>query len=228
MGLDCGASLIKYVLFIFNLICAVGGIALVVVGAIGLRTISNVEDLFKDSNHPGIYPAAIIALGVLVFIIAFFGCCGAIRESQCLLNMYALCLLVLVVLQVLLAIFVFMYNEDIQKGATQVWDRIWTGNSNDINKKTIDNFQRFLKCCGSSGPTDYLVSQPPSCCEPEAQSCNVIYAYKTGCRSQIQSEIQYGAKWIAYLSLAMAVIELIGVVFGCCLSSNIRNSSRYE
>jgi hypothetical protein len=41
-----------------------------------LKKIGDVKDLFKDSDHPGIYAAFIIALGVLVFVIAFFGCCG--------------------------------------------------------------------------------------------------------------------------------------------------------
>lgn len=30
---------------------------------------------------------AIIALGAIIMVIGFFGCCGAIRESQCLLSM---------------------------------------------------------------------------------------------------------------------------------------------
>lgn len=47
-----------------------------VVGAIGLKKVGDVKDVFRDSDHPGIYAAFIIALGALVFIIAFFGCCG--------------------------------------------------------------------------------------------------------------------------------------------------------
>ena len=54
----------------------IGGIALVVVGGIALKKIGDVKDIFKDSEHPGMFPAFIIALGALVFIIAFFGCCG--------------------------------------------------------------------------------------------------------------------------------------------------------
>lgn len=60
----------------------VGGIALVVVGGIALKKIGDVKHVFDDGDHPGFFPAAIIALGALVFVIAFFGCCGAIRESR--------------------------------------------------------------------------------------------------------------------------------------------------
>lgn len=52
------------------------------VGGIALKKIGDVKHVFDDGDHPGFFPAAIIALGALVFIIAFFGCCGAIRESR--------------------------------------------------------------------------------------------------------------------------------------------------
>lgn len=31
-------------------------------------------------------PIVIIVIGVIIFVIAFFGCCGAIRESTCMLT----------------------------------------------------------------------------------------------------------------------------------------------
>lgn len=227
MGLNCGASLIKYVLFVFNLICAIGGIALMVVGGIALKKVGDVKDLFKDTDHPGLYAAFVIAIGAVVFVIAFFGCCGAIRESQCLLNMYSLCLIILVVCQVLIAVFVLVYNRDIQAAAFQGWDRLWAGRQvADINQKTIDQIQRQLQCCGSELPLDYGAIPPASCCSPDAQACNFIYAYQKGCKPTIQQLVHDYAQYIAYLSIIMAVVELVGVIFGCCLSSNIRNSSR--
>jgi len=227
MGLNCGASLIKYVLFVFNLICAIGGIALMVVGGIALKKVGDVKQVFEDGDHPGFFPAAIIALGALVFIIAFFGCCGAIRESQCLLNLYSLCLLAVVVLQVLLAIFVFVYNQDIQQAAFKGWDRLWAGRQvSQLNSQAIDQIQRAIECCGSSTFLDYGLQIPASCCSKDAQLCNQLTSYHIGCKAQIKNVVQNSASWIAYLSIAMAIVELVGIIFGCCLSSNIRNSSR--
>ncbi|CRL05702.1 CLUMA_CG018734, isoform A [Clunio marinus] len=229
MGLNCGASLIKYVLFVFNLICAIGGIALMAVGGIALKKIDEVKDVFNDGDHPGFFPAAIIALGALIFIIAFFGCCGAIRESQCLLNLYALCLLIVIVLQVLLSIYVIVYNRDVQETAMKGWDRIWGGRSvAEINRRTIDKVQETIHCCGSQYPLDWGLAIPRSCCDPNSQVCNELYSYRIGCKQQIRNITENYSAWIAYLSLVMAVIELVGVIFGCCLSSNIRNSSRYD
>ncbi|XP_070504037.1 23 kDa integral membrane protein-like isoform X2 [Chironomus tepperi] len=226
MGLNCGASLIKCILFIFNLICAIGGIALVAVGGIALKKIGDVKDVFENSDHPGIYSAFIIALGALVFVVAFFGCMGSLRESQCLLNLYALCLLTVIVLQVLLAIFVFVYNTDIQIAAVKGWDRLWIGKENPLNTQTINQIQKTIECCGSSAPHDYGTTFPKSCCPQTADICTTQLTFKIGCKQQIKETIENSSSLIAYMSIAMAVFELIAVVFSCCLSSNIRNSSR--
>lgn len=47
-----------------------------VIGGIALKKVGDVKDLFKNDEHPGLFPAFVIAIGVVVFIIAFFGCCG--------------------------------------------------------------------------------------------------------------------------------------------------------
>ena len=59
----------KKIFFLFQ----IGGIALVAIGGIALKKIGDVDDVFEKSDHPGIYSAFIIALGALVFVVAFFG-----------------------------------------------------------------------------------------------------------------------------------------------------------
>jgi energy-converting hydrogenase Eha subunit A len=51
----------------------IGGIALMAVGGIALKKIGDVKHVFEDGDHPGIFPAFVIAIGALVFVIAFFG-----------------------------------------------------------------------------------------------------------------------------------------------------------
>lgn len=58
-----------------------------VVGGIALKKIVEVEKIFEEGDHPKFFPAAVVALGAIVFVIAFFGCCGAIRESRKITNL---------------------------------------------------------------------------------------------------------------------------------------------
>jgi Tetraspanin family len=128
---------------------------------------------------------------------------------ECLLNLYSLCLLAVVVLQVLLAIFVFVYNQDIQNTAYKGWDRLWAGRGrSELNNQAIDQIQRTIECCGSQGFLDYGLQIPASCCPSDSQTCNQLFAYKTGCKTQLKSFIQNSASWIAYLSIAMAIVEV--------------------
>lgn len=63
------------------------GLALVVVGALyKVNLDSYTEAVPEDYQNIGLAPNLTIAIGSIIFIIAFFGCCGAIRESPCLLT----------------------------------------------------------------------------------------------------------------------------------------------
>lgn len=48
-------------------------------------TISNISHVIEDLvSAAGVY--ILIGAGSLVMLVGFFGCCGAVRESQCLLG----------------------------------------------------------------------------------------------------------------------------------------------
>jgi hypothetical protein len=125
------------------------------------------------------------------------------------LNLYSLCLLAVVVLQVLLAIFVLVYNQDIQNAAFKGWDRLWAGRQvSDLNRRTIDQIQSTIECCGSTTFLDYGIQVPSSCCPTDATICSQLTSYKTGCKTQIKNVVQNSASWIAYLSIVMAIVEV--------------------
>lgn len=143
----------------------------------------------------------------------FTGCMGSLRESQCLLNLYSLCLLAIVVLQIVLAIFVFLYNTDIQQAANRGWDRLWAGRtSSELNRQTIDSIQKAVECCGSSTFLDYGTTLPQSCCPSDSSFCNQLVAYKVGCQYKIKNVVQDSASLIAYMSIAMAVVEVSSIM----------------
>jgi CD63 antigen len=227
MGLGFGINIIKYLLFVFNLICALGGLALVAIGGIALNRIGHVKQVFTDNNHPGFFIGLVIVFGAVIFVISFFGCCGAIRESECCTLIYTLLLLVLVIAQIVLAAFAIIYNEDIQRVVHEGFDRLWRDKSIPINGRAIENIQQTFECCGYSSALDYgFTNIPRTCCPRDVRECNTLTYFKQGCSSRLDDLVMSSANWIAYLSLALSGIELLGVIFGCCLANSIRNSSR--
>lgn len=89
------------------------------------------------------------------------------------------------------------------------WDKLWSGRTSKLNEQTIDQIQKSIECCGSSTFLDYGLSIPPSCCPPNTDSCNQLFAYRVGCKDQIKNVVQNSATMISYFSIVMAVAEVI-------------------
>lgn len=71
-------------MFVLFTLFQLGGIAMVVLGVSILYKYDVVLDVIKDS-HAEVVPIVFIAIGSAIFLIAFFGCCGAIFESECMI-----------------------------------------------------------------------------------------------------------------------------------------------
>lgn len=142
---------------------------MIVVGAIPLFKLNDIREAFPE-NDPEIVPILVLILGSVIFTISFFGCCGAIKESQCMVStvsflslvkftsipnisfQYAFFLLVLVVAQIVLAVFAFMYTEDLADAARKGFDTLWNGKerNDESSIQAINGIQKGLQCCGKN------------------------------------------------------------------------------
>lgn len=116
------------------------GLAFITIGAIVLVKIDDYDKIFEDYNVH-VAPIVFIVLGSIIFVIAFFGCCGAMRESQCLTNLYATMMLVLIIGQIILASFIFVYRTDVTDAAVKAYDRIFQNRDQQANREIIDTVQ---------------------------------------------------------------------------------------
>jgi CD63 antigen len=56
-----------------------------IVGALSYANIDKFDKHLADANVDiSASPIALIVVGSIVFVVAFYGCCGAIRESHCM------------------------------------------------------------------------------------------------------------------------------------------------
>lgn len=70
-------------MFITRTICLqITGIILVSIGSVVLEQYNNYEH-FLDNKFLSV-PTLLVVIGSIIFFIAFFGCCGAIRENYCM------------------------------------------------------------------------------------------------------------------------------------------------
>lgn len=165
----------------------------------------------------------VIFIGVFIFLVSFIGCCGALQYNICLLETYSIFLMLLVLLQVMLACFIFLFIEDIQKDSGRSFVRMWRSRSSSrTSRMMIDMIQESLECCGSESPFDYSIEHPKSCCKGNVELCTRELSYTIGCRNHLQVSIKSSAQVIAYMCLATAVFELTAAILGFILSGYIR------
>jgi CD63 antigen len=61
----------------------ISGIAILSIGAITQDFYTTYTDFLHGKFFVG--PVLLIVVGVIVFVVAFFGCCGAIKENHCMI-----------------------------------------------------------------------------------------------------------------------------------------------
>jgi len=227
--MDCGGVIVKYVLFIFNILFVVCGILLIVFGSIMVSKISDITNSdIADTFQANSIPICILVLGCVIFIIAFLGCCGAIRENACCTMTYSVFMLILFLCQLALIIFVWTQHDKFLAQMNTIVAKVWAQHKTD--QKVMDALQISFNCCGQSGFTDYVVALegiPNSCCGPKVMSCSTINAMtKPGCERAFASFWEKNMDITCYAGLGVAAVELVAFIFACCLANQVRNERR--
>lgn len=223
--MGCATGVVKYFVFLANLVFALIGLALIVVGILFKLNITEVTRVIPDNFK--IAPILSIIIGTIIFVTAFLGCCGAVKESPCMLTTYAIILLTIFIVQVAIGIYAFLQikNENqLRTSITVNLDKTFRDSSHGA-VEARDATQRWLHCCGVNAPDEYLVI-PASCCAHE--SCPSINnpVFNEGCAPELYKFLVSKSQLIAGVAIGVAAAEVLGAIFGLCLSSSIRNHYR--
>ncbi|XP_013135392.1 PREDICTED: leukocyte surface antigen CD53-like isoform X1 [Papilio polytes] len=215
--MGCGEFLVKYILFFTNLFFALAGLALLGLGvAVQIQGTAVIN--IADSTYQ-VAPIASMVVGGVVFLIAFFGCCGAIRESNCMLITYSLFMIILMILKITLASLIFVNLDKLVAGVPQVLNEAF-----NRDRIAFQEIEKAFTCCGPTGPLSYMnIALPETCCA--TQPCTPLNAYR-GCDEQVQGLLETFGLAIGVVCIVVVAIELVAVVFGLCLANHARNKNR--
>lgn len=228
-------SCVKYLVFIFNFLFWVSGIAIIVVGSLIYVQLNKYNEVLNDNFTAAV--VLLIVVGCIVTIIAFFGCCGACKENHCMIMTFAVLLGIIFVLELAAGITCYVYRSEIDNIAGQEFNKAWSSYGIDEEvSKTIDFIQHDMKCCGVNNYTDYDNYEwhkknkgvPTSCCiEDSPSKCdttNPSQIYVDGCYNKLKNELESDVLVVAGVGVGVAFIQLIGVAFACCMASAIRKN----
>lgn len=221
--LDVGLRCIKYLLCAVNSLFVLTGVMIISVGT----TIYAVYEDFSHFLDPSYFSPAtlLIVVGILVFIIAFFGCCGALRESTCMVLVFAVSLSLILIMEMAAGIAAYALQDKV-KGVLQ--DKInYTMHQYETNEEAraaVDFMQDRLRCCGYNGTNDWEyvpminTTNPPLSCYSDFYTAS----YNTGCISRLSIVIHRSALYIVTGAVAIALIQMTGIIFACMLGRAIR------
>lgn len=222
---------VKYLLFVFNFIFWLVGSLVLAVG-LWLRLDRDTVDLLNQDGAPetffiGVY--ILIGAGGLMMLVGFFGCCGAVRESQCLLGSFFACLLVIFGAEVAAGVFGFLNKDKIIEEVHTYYSKAFNENSNGT---VASIFHRVLNCCGLEGiqTADLCgdIAKRAEEVEPPLEGTDT----ETGksepkipdCTIAISKFFDSKLHIIGFVGIGIAGVMIIGMIFSMVLCCAIRNS----
>ncbi|KAM6302882.1 tetraspanin-8 [Podargus strigoides] len=229
----------KYSMFIFNFIFWLcGSIILGVsiwirIGIAAQQELETNSSVFAGAN-------LLIAVGSIIMILGFLGCCGAIKESRCMLLLFFIGLLLILILQVTGGILGAVYRSRIETSLNitlQASMNLLQSSTEEakVFQEEFQNFEMTNQCCGLlNGPADWgknfnTALGGNKICECELKNpsdlCTFFqgrYVYKTPCGSVMIKYLKEHLLIIVGIAFGLAVIEFLGLGFSMSLYCQIQ------
>lgn len=192
--LDCGRTCMKYILFVINFLFFLLGAAALGLGIWAYVDKNKMAVLAKvgadntDFNITGLLESAAIVLmvgGAAILLIGFLGCCGAFKESQCLLVLYTIFLCIILIVEIaaviIAAIFKGQVKDEVKSFIKKHINTTYEGRIDTSEEFSLglDYAQVYFHCCGVDSYKDFegatkwnrtsssgaTMQIPPSCCK---------------------------------------------------------------
>ncbi|XP_032231021.2 tetraspanin-9 [Nematostella vectensis] len=239
-SLDAGAGrILKILVVFFNVLFFIFGIALIAVGA--WAEVQYGEFIEVSSVPYATGSRLVIAVGVIIAIVSFFGCLGAWKENRCMLGTFFVLLLILLALEIAAAVLAYNYRgkvkDEIESDLTKALKGDYGSSGQDGVTKAFDALQEKQKCCGVNGYLDWKASKkyngtstvPDSCCVVKADGCGkaVNGINKGGCFNKMVEVVKDKLDVIGGFAITMLVIQILGTIFALVLIIKIGKTGEY-
>uniref|UniRef100_A0A2P2HWX8 Tetraspanin n=1 Tax=Hirondellea gigas TaxID=1518452 RepID=A0A2P2HWX8_9CRUS len=241
----------KFFLFVLNFIVFAIGVGVIVLASLILTNGAQFQVLLDEGTFS--VPIILLIMGVIVMLIGFFGCFGALRESPCLLYTYATIVLLLLIAQISVAIYGIVKQDELKAfisgNMVKVFEKI--GGDDQELTDSLNGVQHELHCCGVYNYTDWALTihgdntptgglVPSGCCKtPNSTECTTTTwatmsepaasegIYTKGCYTLFMETIEGQATWLGIGAILLALIQLFCVLVACGIGKNSSSSAVY-
>ncbi|XP_063326538.1 tetraspanin 35 [Pelmatolapia mariae] len=235
---------LKFMMFAFNGIIFLAGAAILGIGiwvkvdsGSVLNFLGKIDKMPSELSQVLNVGYLLIAIGILLVVIGFLGCCGAMRESKCMLLLFFIIVLLIFIAEVAGAVVILvfrplaeeLFNKIGQAAVNNI--RQDYGNNTDVTGLWNSTMSTF-KCCGFYNSSDFVGSPyykkhnntfPPQCCLNPGSTCtNGII---TGCFPKIRKLVDDNTVAIVGVALGIAALELCAMAVSMILFCRIKSES---
>jgi len=217
MGTSSGYRISRILFVILNVLFLIMGIAMIVVGGYMQISESNYISLMSgDAFFKA--TALLICAGVIVVVVSIFGFAGVWMESQCVILVYFLCVLIILALSIAAGIIAYVFYNEIDN---KLQEKMLEGLQETKRRDEWDTVQSKERCCGVTSYEDwynlvdnlYPEAIPDSCCDgPNCGLQGGKVAYDIGCYTQGKEWVQDNFYAIGAFGIAIGIGQIILLV----------------
>lgn len=161
MALSGCYALLKYLVVLVNLFFWLAGLAILII-SIWLLTDSTVYlSVTQNESHYNIGLTILLVTGAILFIVGFFGCCGAFKESTCMLVAFFWFVLIILVAEISAAAWAYVNSDVLKELLRENVKHTVKEEYGVVASRTIafDAIQKGLNCCGADNYLDWKNSK---------------------------------------------------------------------
>ncbi|KAM7409372.1 hypothetical protein PAMA_001039 [Pampus argenteus] len=164
-----------------------------------------------------------ITIGAVLVLLGLLGCCGAHKESKCLLLVFFSIVLIIFIAEVAAAVVALAYSSFTDYGSDPVVTKMWNTTMTELN------------CCGFTNYTDFVGSKfekenggslPPICCWTNRVPCSPSEAERSavqGCFKDILETLKEHANIVGGIAAGIGVLEIAAMIVSMYLYCHLDN-----
>ncbi|XP_074493115.1 tetraspanin-1 [Sebastes fasciatus] len=223
-------TFVKLMMVLFNLLIFLGGLTLLAMGIWVSLDGGSFLQLLGPFSSQGMQFVNVgffcIAIGAVLVLLGLLGCCGAQKESKCLLLMFFSIILIIFIAEVAAGVVALAYSS-FAEGILRAWATPALKKdygSDPVLTKLWNTTMTEMKCCGFTNHTDFVGSEfekehgghlPSSCCWTSSALCSPDEAERNavpGCFRYILETLKEHANIVGGIAAGIGVLEIAAMI----------------
>ncbi|KAF2360076.1 Tetraspanin/Peripherin [Trinorchestia longiramus] len=203
------------------------GIAVIALSSYVLHTSVEYDKIILNGTL--MLPMWTLIGGVFLTILSFFGACGVLRRSTCMLRCYGSLVLVILIMELVCGILLIVYRDEAADLTKDKMIKVFEqyGGQDEALTNSINVAQHDLECCGVSNYEDwfYILNSndvTPGCCKDTSdmetcyQSINALSPdeieetlYTKGCYKALMDDLADEILALGILCLVLVAVQVM-------------------